>query len=238
MNEALGGRGGDGYGYEDGESSSSANPGVFRALFGAMGFPFAFTTIVVCGGELFTSMCAYTAAAAWERKTRAADVLRLLGITFAGNFAGCALMVGLVYASDLFSEENGDLQFLVYITEAKVSMGWGKTFVRAILANWLVGIATWMANAAQDLTGKFVGIWLPISAFAAIGLEHSIANMYLLPLGIAYGAAVTPKQFVWRNIIPVTLGNWLGGAVAVASTYALVYGGTLASLKARIFTRS
>lgn len=99
-----------------------------------------------------------------------------------------------------------------------------QTFLKAVLANWLVNLAIWQSMAAQDFAGKFVGVWLPISAFAALGLEHSVANMFMIPVGMALGADVTPTQFIINNLIPVTLGNILAGAVLVATYYSLCFG--------------
>ena len=81
-----------------------------------------------------------------------------------------------------------------------------------------------MASFARDATGKFVAIWLPISAFVALGLEHSVANMFIIPLGIFSGAAVSWKAFFLANLLPVTLGNIVGGAVAVAAVFSFMYG--------------
>ena len=81
-----------------------------------------------------------------------------------------------------------------------------------------------MASFAKDLPGKMVAIWFPISAFIALGLEHSVANMFIIPLGIFSGAAVSWKAFLMANLLPVTLGNIVGGAVAVAAVFSFMYG--------------
>ncbi|KAG2491238.1 hypothetical protein HYH03_010446 [Edaphochlamys debaryana] len=199
------------------------NYGLYKLIFGAVGFPFAFTTIIVCGADLFTSLCAYMMAAWWEGKVTVWDQMRMLFFSWWGNFAGCAIMAGLFKASEVY---DGKSYTLIHTAYQKVSYGWGATFVKGIFANWLVGIATWMANAAQDLTGKAVGIWLPISAFAMLGFEHSIANMFVFLMAWAQGANITAEQFIWRNLIPATLGNWVGGAICVATVYAFSYGRT------------
>jgi formate/nitrite transporter FocA (FNT family) len=85
-------------------------------------------------------------------------------------------------------------------------------------------MAVYMASMAKDLPGKIVAIWFPISAFVALSLEHSVANMFIIPLGIMSGAAVTWKTFLLRNLLPVTLGNIVGGVCAVAAAYSYVYG--------------
>ena len=85
-------------------------------------------------------------------------------------------------------------------------------------------MAVYMASFAKDTAGKMVAIWFPISAFIALGLEHSVANMFIVPLGILSGAAVTWKAFLLKNLLPVTLGNIVGGAVCVAAAFSYAYG--------------
>ncbi|KAI8476113.1 MAG: Formate/nitrite transporter-domain-containing protein, partial [Monoraphidium minutum] len=200
-----------------------ARPGLFSLVYGAIGFPAAFTMIVICGAELFTSMCAYMAAAWWEGKVTWKACVRMWVVTWCGNFAGCAIFLGLIYTTGIF--EDGREWYALIMATKKVSHGFGNTLVRGIFANWLVGIATWQANAAQDLSGKAIGIWLPISAFAMLGWEHSIANMYLLPLTMVLEPGhLTAYEVIVGNLIPATIGNWIGGAVCVATVYAFAYG--------------
>jgi len=82
-----------------------------------------------------------------------------------------------------------------------------------------------MASMARDIAGKMVAIWFPISAFVALGLEHSVANMFIIPMAMFSGAAVTWKTFLFRNLLPVTLGNVVGGMLCVAAGLSLAYGG-------------
>jgi formate/nitrite transporter len=200
---------------------SQHNYGLFKLVFGAVGFPFAFMSIIVCGSELFTSQCAYTMSAWLENQINMLYVFKMLILTWIGNFIGCLIVVGLFYLSEAY---HGKDQYIIMVTEEKLALSWGVVFVKGIFANWLVGIATWMANAALDLTGKAVAVWLPISSFAAIGFEHCIANMFVLMMGTAQGAEVTVKGILWDNLIPATLGNWVGGAIFVAALYSFVYG--------------
>lgn len=203
-------------------------PGLQALLFGAVGFPFGFTCIVLTGAELFTSMCAYTTAALMEGGMNPWQALRLLVLSWLSNFAGCALFVGLALAAGLFDPYSPggpprDLYTRALAHKKAALLPWGVVFARGVLANALVALAVWMANAAQDLTGKAVGIWLTISAFAMFGIEHSIANMFLLPMGVALGEPLTAREIAWRNLFPSTLGNWVGGA-GVAAAFALSYG--------------
>lgn len=197
------------------------NYGVFKLVFGAVGFPFAFMSILICGSELFTSQCAYTTCAWLENQINMLYVLKMLTLTWCGNFVGCLITVGLFYLSQVYDHKD---QYLIMVTEDKLALSWGVVIVRGIFANWLVGIATWMANAAMDLSGKAIAVWLPISSFAAIGFEHCIANMFVIMMGTAQGAKVTFKGVIWDNLVPATIGNWIGGAVFVAALYSCVYG--------------
>ena len=99
-----------------------------------------------------------------------------------------------------------------------------QAFSRGILCNWLVCAAVWMANACSSAAGKAVAIWFPISAFVALGLEHSVANMFMVPLGIALGAKVSFSHFLTSNLLPVTLGNTVAGVACLGLTYSLMYG--------------
>lgn len=99
-----------------------------------------------------------------------------------------------------------------------------QAFLRGILANWLVCCAVWCAGAASSLPAKVMGIWPPIAAFVAIGLEHSVANMFIIPMGIALGADVAFKHFLTSNLVPVTLGNIVGGMVFMATSSSFFFG--------------
>ena len=106
----------------------------------------------------------------------------------------------------------------------KCGSSFGPTVVKAIMCNWLVCMAVWLAGSANDLAGKMVGIWFPISTFVAIGLEHSVANMFLLPLGLLGGAQVSITDVIFKNLIPVTIGNAIAGALVVGAGYSYAFG--------------
>ena len=101
----------------------------------------------------------------------------------------------------------------------------GPTIMKGIFANWLVCLAAFMATCETDLAGKIIGIWFPISAFVMCGFEHSIANLFLLPLGKAAGAEVSTMDIIMKNVVPVTIGNILAGAVVFAASYSFLFGG-------------
>ena len=99
-----------------------------------------------------------------------------------------------------------------------------RTVVMAIMCNWLVCMAVWMATSQKDLISKAAAVFFPISGFVAMGLDHSVANMFLIPFGIFCGAEITWADMVMKNLVPVTLGNLVGGAVFVAAAYHSAYG--------------
>jgi formate/nitrite transporter len=112
----------------------------------------------------------------------------------------------------------------IAVSEAKVKLDFTTAMIRGIGCNWLVCLAVWLANASDDIIGKIVGIWFPIMAFVCIGFEHSVANMFFIPLGMFLGAeGVNWGSIIVGNLIPVTIGNIIGGAIFVACIYWYTY---------------
>lgn len=207
------------------------DPGIFNLLYGAVGFPFGLTLVVVCGASLFTSNCAYMMAAFIEGKCTILGLLRIWILSYFGNLCGALLLAQFMMWAEVFHYSSESLgastitpTFVITLAHKKTSMEFGVALCKGILCNWLVCLAVWQANAAQDITGKFVGIWLPISAFVAMGLEHCIANQFVIPLSMMLGSGISVGTFITKNLIPVTIGNIIGGAFFVATSYGLTYG--------------
>ena len=112
----------------------------------------------------------------------------------------------------------------VAVATGKVSASFATVFARGILCNMLVCMGVWMATSASDIASKAAAIWFPISGFVALGLDHSVANMFLIPFGMLQGAKITVGDMFVKNIIPATLGNIVGGAVCVGLAYHSAYG--------------
>ena len=148
-------------------------PGLFSLVFGAFGFPAGFFLVVVAGGELFTSLCLYMTVAWWEGEATAADCLRLWALAWAGNFAGAAAFLGLMLAGGALAGPRG--AFAALLAAQKARRGFGRCLALGAACNFLVSLAAWAAKAARDAAGRFVAVWLPISAFAMLGFEHCIA---------------------------------------------------------------
>lgn len=199
-----------------------ANPGLAKFVFGSFGLPFGLTMVVTTGAELFTGNTMLITASTLSGRTGVFSLMKNWIASFIGNFIGSLLVVKLALATGCLG--GASAATAIGIATAKVGMDFWKAFARGVACNWLVCMAIYMSNAASDFTGKFLAIWLPISAFVAMGFDHSIANMFLVPMGKALGASVGWKAFLMGNLLPVTLGNIVGGAGLVALVYYLAYG--------------
>ena len=200
----------------------AANPGLQKFIFGAV-FPVGLMLVVVAGAELFTGNNASCVPAVLSGKASWSGLARNWTFSYVGNLIGSLFVVlFLTYMTGLFASDPW-LSSITGIAEAKVSQGFWPLFFKGVGCNWLVCLAVWLAIASDDVASKIFGIWFPIMAFVAIGFEHSIANMFFIPAGIMYGAAVTWADFFIANLIPVTLGNIVGGALFVGGIYWYVY---------------
>lgn len=200
---------------------ASSNPGLLKILTGLVGLPFGLLLVMVCGAELFTGNIALVATAYFEGQATLKQLAKSWIVSYIGNFIGCSIIVAMISGAAIFPESAaGPLK----LAGGKVSLTFKQAFLRAILANWFVCLATWMAIGANSLASKAVGIYLTISSFVAIGFEHSIANMFIIPMAMNLNAPITWNTFLTKNLIPVTLGNIVGGAVMVAAAYSYCYG--------------
>ena len=148
------------------------------------------------------------------------QLLKSWTASYTGNLIGSVAFAYLVFLGGTLVSGGAS----VPVAAAKTSLPFMQAFVRGVLCNWLVCMAVYLASFAKDVAGKMVCIWFLISTFVALGLEHSVANMFIIPLGIFSGAAVSWKAFLLNNLLPVTLGNIVGGAVMVAAVFNAAYG--------------
>ena len=196
-----------------------------RVLGGAV-FSLGLFLVVVAGAELFTGN--NLLAMAWaDGKVTTAEVLRNWIVVCAANFAGALGIAALVFLSG-HAEMNGGLVGKAYlaILQAKTSLPPGRAFFSGVLCNVLVCMAVWLTMAGRSVVDKLAAVLLPISAFVAAGFEHSIANMYFIPLGMMLQAAAgQPVELagLFRNLVPVIAGNIAGGSVLVALVYYVIY---------------
>lgn len=202
-------------------------------LLGGLVFAMGLIMVVVAGGELFTGNNLLVMAWA-DRQISTGELLRNWSVVYVANAVGAFGVVALVWLAGLSHWNNGAVARLVLrIALTKSSLPFWEAFFAGVLCNVLVCMAVWLAMAGRSVTDKILAIVLPISAFVAAGFEHSVANFYFIGLGLvidAYGsvpAATTEAMLSWqgfvRNLVPVTLGNIVGGGVLVALVYHLIY---------------
>mmetsp|Transcript_25336 Transcript_25336/g.34813 ORF Transcript_25336/g.34813 Transcript_25336/m.34813 type:complete len:304 (-) Transcript_25336:281-1192(-) len=196
----------------------AANPGVQRAVMGIMGLPMGLLMVLGGGGELVTGNMAVCTAAVAAGKATTKALIKNLSVVYLGNLLG-SLAVALIANA----AQTGITAGAAGVAMGKVAAPFGVAFSRGILCNWLVCMAVWMSTAHKDLASKAAAVFFPISGFVAMGLDHSVANMFLIPFGMLQGADITFKQLM-GNLIPVTLGNFVGGALFVGLFYHNVYG--------------
>lgn len=189
-------------------------------FLGGIVFSLGLILVIVGGAELFTGNALMTMAAV-DRKIGLGEMLRAWTIVYVGNLCGALVILALMAGTGLLEGPMGETARV--IAEAKAGLGTLEALTRGILCNALVCLAVWLAVAARSATGKVLVIVFPIATFVALGLEHSVANMYLIPQGIVAGAEAGWPA-VLHNISVVTLGNILGGAGGVALSYRVAYG--------------
>lgn len=195
-------------------------------LAGGVAFSLGLILVVIGGAELFTGN--NLIAMAWAAgRLRTGKVLRNWVWVYAGNLIGALGTVALVLLAGVHHLGDGALgDAAIRIARAKVSLDPVQAVARGVLCNVLVCLAVWLCMGARSVTDKILAIVFPISAFVACGFEHSIANMYFLPVGIALASSGAVPIAWWdaiSNLALVTLGNILGGTVLVALVYWFIY---------------
>ena len=203
---------------------AGAPVGLEKFVFGAV-FPVGLIIVVLAGSELFTGNVMFMTIGVLDGSASVGGLAKNWVLSWVFNFVG-ALFVAyvLAYMGGLFPADSAFATKATSVATAKVGLAWDQAFIRAIGCNWLVCLAVWLANASDDVIGKIFGIWFPIMAFVTIGFEHSVANMFFIPLGMFLGAkGVTWSTMIVNNLIPVTLGNIVGGAIFVACIYWYTY---------------
>lgn len=215
-------------------SFAVANPGLQKAVAGLL-FPFGLIMVVFTGAELFTGNCLISIPV-MDRKVSFGGMLRNWCPVYLGNFLGSVLLAAACAYCGQIGLADGALAVAAMKTAiAKCSLSFGKALVFGIGCNFLVCLAVSCAIMAKSAPGKALGAYLPVAFFVMAGFEHSVANMYYIPVGLfaktvpAYAAAaadaglnlaaLTWGGFLLHNLLPVTLGNIIGGVCYSAILY-------------------
>lgn len=210
-------------------------------LFGGLVFTLGLILVVVAGAELFTGNTLIVMAFV-QGKITWRQLLRNWSLVYAGNFLGALIVVLLIYASRQYTMNDGMVGArALLIADAKVHLPFLAAFSRGILCNTLVTLAVWLAISGRHVVDKIVAMLFPITAFVASGFEHSVANMYFIPMGLLLKGNPSLVALAGRvggdpidlaglsvagllqNLVPVTLGNIVGGGVFVGLAYWFIY---------------
>ena len=211
--------------------------GVLRLLVG-LAFTLGLILVVVAGAELFTGNNLIVMAWA-SRRVTTGRLLGNWGLVYAGNFVGAFATAALVFLSKQYTFGGGQVGVTALsIASTKTSLGFGQAIVLGLLCNALVCLAVWLTYGAHTTADKILAIIPPIAAFVALGFEHSVANMYFIPValliktndswmattpGVPDVSGLTWESFLVDNLLPVTIGNVIGGAIMVGAVYWFVY---------------
>ncbi|MBR1852696.1 MAG: formate/nitrite transporter family protein [Lachnospiraceae bacterium] len=203
--------------------------GSLGKFLGALIFPVGLLMVLMGGAELFTGNVLIFLSVL-DQKASVKGMIRNWILVYLGNMAGGILVAMMLSYGHSYSLFDGQLaELVVSAAKAKVMLSFGDAFLRGILCNILVCIAVWVSFAASEAAGKILGLFLPVMLFVVSGYEHCVANMYFIPAGIfvskVYGleADIRWSDFFFRNLLPVTMGNIVGGAVIVSTAYYLAY---------------
>ncbi len=210
-------------------SACAPDPSTARLLSSVV-FPIGLFMVLIGGAELFTGNC-LIAIPVLSGRARLSGMLKNWVIVYLGNMVGGFIIAALAAFSHTYSFNDGALATSVVNTAiTKSSISFSDGLLRGILCNILVCMAVWCSFAADELAGKILALWLPVMLFIIGGFEHCVANMYFIPAGLLTSAVYgIPAEglslfgFFVTNLIPVTIGNIIGGAVCVGAMYYAIY---------------
>jgi len=197
-------------------------PSIHKMIQAAV-FPIGLVLVIITGADLFTGNTMILVVSTLHRKTTWINLVISWSVSFFGNLVGCLFFQYiLVYYAGLLSNDPYR-SFTIGLAEMKGNIEWHQIFLRGIGGNWLVCLAFWLGTSARDLNSKIIGIYLPIWLFVAVGYEHSIANMFTVQMGMILGANLSVAKYILCVLIPVVLGNILGGGLFVGCTHWYLY---------------
>lgn len=222
-------------------TGAQALPWGIKNFIGGIAFSLGLLLVVVVGGELFTSST-LTLIAKASRRITTMQMLKNWVIVYFGNYVGATFLVALIFLSGLYNADHGQWGLNVLnVSQHKLH----HTFIEAValgtLCNIMVCLAIWMAFGATTITDKMFAVLLPVAMFVASGFEHSIANMFMVPMGIMIQNYASPEfwvaigrsasefsdinasNFIINNLIPVTIGNIIGGGVIIGLMHWMIH---------------
>ena len=190
-------------------------------LLGAIFFPTGIIATVFTSAELFTGDALVFVASVLGNKVSILSLLRNWTISWIFNFLGCLVWASVLgYASGALDAQK---DFAIAVALKKVNATWLQIFLKAIGANFLVCLGVWQATCAEEAAGKILALWFPVSGFVIMGFDHVIANQFLIPMGMMFGADISVSHLLIHALLPATLGNIVGGGICIGAVYWYVF---------------
>ncbi len=219
------------------ETGAQSVPWGISKLLGGLAFSLGLILVVICSVDLFTSSV-LSIIPLKHGKVKFFNALKNLVVVYSGNFLGALLFVLLIYLSGMYNSAHGGWgETVLKVASHKLHHTFSEAVALGILCNFLVCSAVWMTFASKSVTDKILAVIFPVTMFVASGFEHCVANMFMVPMGIVirnFASAefwgetalnadmfseLTVSNFVSSNLIPVTIGNFIGGAVLIGLAF-------------------
>ncbi|MCT4619696.1 MAG: formate/nitrite transporter family protein [Marinisporobacter sp.] len=201
------------------QTIGSIDVGLAKVLFATV-FPVGLMLVVICGAELFTGNNLMFLGVL-DKKYTLMNMFKNWTIVYISNFLGSIILASIMVNTGIINQAVKEKAISIALT--KINFPMGSLILRAILCNILVVLAVWMATGAKDIISKIFSCWFPVMLFVLSGYEHSVANMYFIPIGKFLGAPISWKAIWLNNLIPVTIGNIIGGGIIIPIFYYLAY---------------
>lgn len=192
-------------------------------VLGAIFFPTGLIAVALTSGELFTGDSLVFVVSVLGNKVSFSKLLRNWTVSWIFNFAGCLVWAGLFGYGSGALEDMGRRDFAIQVAMKKAHQPWLHIFLKAIGANFLVCLGVWQATCAEEAAGKILALWFPVSGFVIMGFDHVIANQFLISIGMMFGADISIPHFLFKALLPATLGNIVGGGIFIGAVYWYVF---------------
>lgn len=201
----------------------ASNPAISTFLGGFV-FPLGFVLVILTESELFNSNLIVMVWTTCQRKISVFSLVKSIFVSYVMNLAGSLFVAGfLCWWANVLSTADQQ-SYAALQAEERVGELWSANFLKGVGCNWFVGLAAWLSFQATDQLSKIYSIWIPICAFIVLGYQHAVANFSLIPIGMFYNAKFGVGDYILRSVIPVTLGNVVGGVVFATLSFWYLYG--------------
>lgn len=200
-----------------------SNPGL-ATLIAGFTFPLGFVLITLTNMELCTSNMFVMPFTALQRKISLLDMGKNLVVSYVANLCGCLFVAGFLgWWSDVLDTDTMS-SYAVTQAEDRVNVQWSVNLLRGVGCNFFVALAFFLSIGAVEFVSKVYTIWIPVWAFVIAGYQHSIANYFMVPIGMFYGTNFGVGKFIYQSVIPVTIGNLIGGTLLASLPFWYLYG--------------